>query len=33
LTVEQILYDRRLPSRLFTTQTLADESAEEDFRP
>ncbi len=33
LTVEQILYDRRLPARLFTTQTLADESAEEDFRP
>ncbi len=33
LTIEQILYDRRLPARLFTTQTLADESAEEDFRP
>jgi hypothetical protein len=33
LTVEQILYDRRLPASLFTTQTLADESAEEDFRP
>jgi hypothetical protein len=33
LTVEQILYDRRLPASLFTTQTLEDESAEEDYRP
>lgn len=33
LTVEQILYDRRLPARLFSTQTLEDESAEEDYRP
>jgi hypothetical protein len=33
LTVEQILYDRRLPARLFSTQTLEDESAEDDYRP
>jgi len=33
LTVEWIRYDRRLPGRLFTTQTLEDESAEEDYRP
>ncbi len=33
LTIDQILYNRRLPISLFTTQTLADESAEEDFRP
>lgn len=33
LTVDKALYDRRLPARLFSTQTLEDESAEEDFRP
>lgn len=33
LTVEKILYDRRLPSRLFSTQTLEDESAEDNYRP
>jgi len=33
LTVDWIRYDRRLPSKLFTTQTLEDESAEEDYRP
>lgn len=33
LTVELMLYDRRLPSQLFSTQTLEDESAEEDYRP
>lgn len=33
LTVERILYDRRLPAKLFSTQMLEDESAEEDFRP
>jgi hypothetical protein len=33
LTVEKILYDRRLPARLFTTQVLEDESAEEGYRP
>lgn len=33
LTVERILYDRRLPTKLFSTQMLEDESAEEDFRP
>lgn len=33
LTVEEILYDRRLPAKLFSTQTLEDESAEEDYRP
>lgn len=33
LTVEKILYDRRLPARLFTSQLLEDESAEEAYRP
>lgn len=33
LTVEWMRYDRRLPARLFTTQTLEDESAEDDYRP
>lgn len=33
LTVEKILYDRRLPARLFTPQVLEDESAEEGYRP
>jgi hypothetical protein len=33
LTVEEILYDRRLPAKLFSTQTLEDESAEEEYRP
>jgi hypothetical protein len=33
LTVEKVLYDRRLPAKLFSTQTLEDESAEEDYRP
>jgi hypothetical protein len=32
LTVEKVRYDRRLPAKLFSTQTLEDESAEEDFR-
>jgi hypothetical protein len=33
LTVEKIIYDRRLPTRLFSTQLLEDESAEEAYRP
>lgn len=33
LTVEKILYDRRLPARLFTTQVLEDQSAEGNYRP
>lgn len=33
LTVEKLLYDRRLPARLFTTQVLEDESAEGSYRP
>lgn len=33
LSVEKVLYDRRLPARLFTTQLLEDESAEEAYRP
>lgn len=33
LTVEKMLYDKRLPAKLFSTQTLEDESAEEDYRP
>lgn len=32
LLIERIVYDRKLSPRLFTTQTLADESAEEEFR-
>jgi outer membrane lipoprotein-sorting protein len=32
LTLEKVRFDRRLPSSLFTTQTLEDESAEEDYR-
>jgi len=33
LIVEKMLYDRRLPTKLFSTQTLEDESAEDDYRP
>ncbi len=33
LTVEKIVYDRRLPARLFSTQVLEDEQSEQDFRP
>lgn len=33
LAVEKTLYDRRLPIKLFSTQTLEDESAEENYRP
>lgn len=33
LTVEKILYDRRLPTHLFTTQVLEDERAEGSYRP
>lgn len=32
LTIKRVVYDRRLPARLFTTQALADESVEEDYR-
>lgn len=33
LTVDRMLYDRRLPARLFTTQALEDESVDEEYRP
>lgn len=33
LTVEKILYDRNLPTRLFTTKVLEDERAEGSFHP
>lgn len=33
LTLERTQYDRGLPARLFTTQVLEDESAEEEYRP
>ena len=33
LTVSKILYDRRLPPQLFTTQALDDEGVEEEYRP
>jgi hypothetical protein len=33
LVVERIAYNRHLPSRLFTTEALEDESLEEDYRP
>lgn len=33
LTIDQIIYDRRLPAQLFTTQALEDESVEEEYRP
>ncbi|WP_119293320.1 outer membrane lipoprotein-sorting protein [Azohydromonas sediminis] len=33
LVVEKALYDRRLPARLFTPQSLADERLEAEFRP
>jgi len=33
LTVEKILYDRHLPTRLFTSQALEDEDFEQEYRP
>lgn len=33
LTVAKIVYDRRLPTKLFSTQALEDESLEEEYRP
>ncbi len=33
LTIEKILYDRKLPASLFTTQALEDEDAEDEYRP
>ena len=33
LTIDKIIYDRRLPARLFTTQALEDEGVEEEYRP
>jgi hypothetical protein len=33
LVVETAKYDRKLPERLFTSQALADERLESDFRP
>jgi hypothetical protein len=33
LKLEKILYNRKLPARLFTSQALSDEAIEEEFRP
>lgn len=33
LTVDKIIYDRRLPARLFTSQALEDEHFEQEYRP
>lgn len=33
LTTSKIIFDRRLPARLFTTQALQDEGTEEEYRP
>ena len=33
LTIDKIIYDRRLPKQLFTTQALEDEGVEEEYRP
>lgn len=33
LTIEKIIFDRRLPAQLFTTQALEDEGVEEEYRP
>lgn len=33
MVVDAALYDQRLPARLFTTQALADENIESEFRP
>jgi len=33
MVVDTALYDRKLPAKLFTSQTLADESLESEYRP
>ena len=33
MTVDQAVYDRRLPAKLFTPQALADEALESEYRP
>jgi len=33
MVIDAALYDQKLPARLFTTQTLADENLESDYRP
>jgi hypothetical protein len=33
MTVDQAVYDRRLPAKLFTPQALADETLESEYRP
>ena len=33
LTIDKIIFDRRLPAQLFTTQALEDEGVEEEYRP
>ncbi len=33
LVVQKVLYDRKLPERLFTTRALGDEQLESEFRP
>jgi len=33
LTIDKIIFDRRLPAQLFTTHALEDEGIEEEYRP
>lgn len=33
LIIDKVIYDRRLPAQLFTTQALEDEGVEEEYRP
>lgn len=33
LTIDKIIFDRRLPAQLFTAQALEDEGVEEEYRP
>jgi hypothetical protein len=33
MVVDAALYDQKLPAKLFTTQALADESLESEYRP
>jgi hypothetical protein len=33
MVVDVALYDQKLPAKLFTSQALADESLESDYRP
>ncbi len=33
MVVDEVLYDQKLPAKLFTSQTLADETLESEYRP